>query len=112
MKLAFVKSSPFGSAALIISLVVIVASFIMLALWLPNTGDVPHDEHFAVALSVIVAFIAVAIFAVVGSVLGLALSIVSLARKEEKRKLAIVGLALNGILILLCCVILFQPFAF
>ncbi|MBA3713448.1 MAG: hypothetical protein H0W76_13525 [Pyrinomonadaceae bacterium] len=111
MNLAFVKSSPFGSASLVAPLVVSVASFVMFSLWLVDVGDTPHDEHFAAALVIFAVFIFVATFAGIGSIVGLVLSIVSLIRKEEKRKLAVLGLVLNGALILLCSAILFQPFA-
>lgn len=107
MNFAFARSSPFASVSLITPLVVITASIVMLTLSLPDARGVAHDEDFMPALAGISALINVGFFALAGSVFGAALSIVSLARKEARRVLAVLGFGSNGIIALVCFFILF-----
>jgi hypothetical protein len=108
---AWIKSSPFGLAAILLATTIVGGSLIALKLQLSTVGTNPDENHFAEALSVIIVFSEIAALSSLASLLGLGFSLASLVMGEGKRIPGIVGIILNGTIFVLARIIVHAVFA-
>lgn len=108
---AWIKSSPFGIASIFVAITIASGSTIAVKLQLSPIGTNPDENHFSEALLVGFIFSEIASFSTLASLLGLGLSLASLVMGEGKRIPGIVGLILNGTILVLAGIIIHAVFA-
>lgn len=97
---AWIKSSPLGLASILVAIAIVCGCVMALELQLSKVGTDPNENHFAEALLVICVFSEIALLSSLSALLGLVLSIASFVLSEAKI-FALVGLSLNGAILVL-----------